>query len=470
MHPIKDQIDFVILTYTLVLYGSYLLLTIVAAFSLKSYFMEQKHLDYDQLLAYPFSPSISVLAPSFNESKTIVFSIKALLSLHYNNFEVIIINDGSTDDSLLKIIHEFELEKVLATNVSLLPTKEVLGIYKSRNSIYRNLIVVDKMNGGKADAMNAGLNISKSEFFVAVDVDCLIAHDALLKLIKPVLMAKEYKVIATGGAIRVANSCVMQDGKIVKVNFPENFWARFQTLEYLRAFLIGRISWSRLNGLMLVSGALGLFDKDVVMTCGGYLRTTVGEDMELIIRMRRYMQHSKIVHRVIYIPDPLCWTEVPVSLKYLGRQRDRWTRGNMDSLFIHRNVFFNPAYGIFGLLTYPFSFFFEWLAPWAELLGIIYFIVLSVIGEINWPMFFLLIAFVYLFSIAISFVSILYEELTFRKYESRRDLINIYLTALLEPFVYHPLSIFWALKGNWSYFMGNRKWGKMERIGFKRNV
>jgi biofilm PGA synthesis N-glycosyltransferase PgaC len=467
IHKLKNIIDALILIYALTIYISYFALTILAAFSLKTYLGQQKFLDHSLLLSSPLSPPISVLAPSYNESKTIHHNIKALLALHYNHFEVIIINDGSTDDSMNKIIEEYELEKSHRVIKNILPCCEIRGVYTSRNKSYNNLIVIDKINGGKADAMNAGLNLAQYDYFVAVDVDCIIENDALLKLIKPVLMAKKYKVIATGGAIRVANSCKMQDGAIVKVNFPTNFWARFQVLEYIRAFIIGRISWSKLNGLMLVSGALGLFDKKVVVGCGGYLTTTVGEDMELIIRMRRYMRDRKIDHRVIYIPDPLCWTEVPNSLKYLGVQRNRWTRGNMDSLIIHRKVFFNPKYGFFGMVTYPFYFFFEWLAPWAEVLGIAYFLVLSGTGEINWPVFFLLFSFVYLFSICISFIGILYEELSFKRYKNKQDLVNMYFTALLEPLIYHPLSLFWAIKGNLAFIKGEKKWGTMKRLGFK---
>ena len=191
--------------------------------------------------------------------------------------------------------------------------------------------------------------------------------------------------------------------------------------------------------------------------------------MELVVRMRRKMFENGIKHRVAYIPDPLCWTEAPTKLGILGRQRDRWTRGNMETLFIHRKMFLNPKYGMLGLLAYPYWFFFEWLAPIIEFLGITYVIILAFTGVVNWTFFMLMITFVYCFAIAFSIWAILYEELTFQKYKQAKELIKLILVALIEPIIYHPLGVYWALHGNISYMRGVRQWGNMERIGFKKN-
>ena len=465
---IKIIIDNLIFVYAVIICLSYTLLAVFSASLLYNYMKANSFIDYSLVLTSPFAPTVSIIAASFNESRTIIDNIRALIAIHYNNFEVIIVNDGSTDDTMGKIIKVFEMEMVdFAINYRL-DTQPIRGIYKSKNRSYSNLIIVDKENGGKADALNAGVNISDKEYFVAIDVDCIIQPDALQKLAKPILESTDEKVIATGGVIRVANSCIFQDGNMTEVNLPRNIWARFQVLEYTRAFLMGRMAWSKLNGLLIISGALGMFDRELVIMCGGYLVNTVGEDMELVVRMRRKMFENGVKHRVAYIPDPLCWTEVPTNLKMLMRQRDRWTRGNMETLFIHRKIFFNPKFGKLGLLAYPYWFFFEWLAPIIEFLGISYVLILALAGVVNWTFFLLMIIFVYCFAIAFSTWSILYEELTFQKYKNKTELVKLLLTALIEPIIYHPLGVYSALHGNISYMRGVRQWGKMERVGFRK--
>lgn len=422
--------------------------------------------DYSILLSSPFAPGISVLAPAFNESKTIIDNIKALLAIQYSNFEVIIINDGSKDDSLEKVIREYELEKVDYVVNYRISTKPVRGIYRSRNRAYHFLTVIDKENGGKADSLNAGINISRHDLFVAIDVDSVIIPDALPKLVKPFLQTEHERVIATGGAVRVANSCHLENGHLIKIEVPKNIWAQFQVVEYARAFLIGRIAWSKVNGLMLISGALGLFDKDIVIKCGGYNHNTVGEDMELVVRMRKYAYEHKIPHRVEYIPDPLCWTEVPSSLKILKRQRNRWTRGNMDTLYFHKDIFLNKKYGIMGLVSYPYYLLFEWLTPILEAIGLFYIVYMIIIGQINWPFLGLMSAFVYLFSVALTCNALLFEEITFHRYDKMRQILHLFIIPLLEPFIFHPLTVYWAIQGNISYLKGEKGWGNMERTGF----
>jgi len=274
----------------------YLLLGVISMFQLIDHRRANRNTDYSTLLSSPFAPGISVLAPAFNESRTIVDNIKALFSIHYNNFEIIVVNDGSTDNTLETIISEFELEKVDYALYASIPTQKIKGVYRSSNRAYSFLTVIDKENGGKADALNAGINISQYPYFISIDVDCVIVPDALLRLVKPFLGYSSKKVVATGGVIRIANSCKIENGQIMQVNVPEKLLGRFQVIEYLRSFLMGRMAWSKLNGLLLISGALGMFDKEVVIQCGGYNSHTVGEDMELVVRMRRYLYEHGIKH------------------------------------------------------------------------------------------------------------------------------------------------------------------------------
>jgi hypothetical protein len=407
-----------------------------------------------------------VLAPAFNEGNTIIENIRSLMSIHYDYFEVVIINDGSTDDSLEKIIDHYKLEKVNYLVNYVIPTKPIRGIYKSTNKAYSKLTVIDKENGGKADSLNAGINICNKKYFAAIDVDCILEEDALLKMIKPFLEHSERRVIASGGVIRIANSCKVKDGKVVEINLPKNIIARFQVLEYTRAFLMGRMAWSRLNGLLLISGAFGIFDREIVIKAGGYDSNTVGEDMELVVRMRRYMVEHDLKYRIVYIPDPLCWTEVPENLRVLSRQRTRWTRGTMETLYKHKSLLFNRKYGNLGMLSHPYWFFFEWLAPIVEFFGIFYFILVIMMGDPNWSFFMLLIGFTYLFSVAYSTWALVFEEFTFARYRRKRDVFRLMIISLFEPIFFHPVNVWFALKGNFQYLIGNISWGKMEKKGF----
>jgi len=458
-----------IIVITIFIFGSYAALALFSAAAMLRYMRKNSFVDYRVLLSSPLAPSISVIAPAFNEGKTIVDNIRSLLSLHYNDFEVIIINDGSTDDSLEKVIKAYDLEPVKILYEEKLKTKPVKAVYKSRNKAFSKLMFIDKENGGKADALNAGINLTQKEYISAIDVDSILIEDALLIMAKPFLEGKGDKIIASGGVIRIANSCKIEDGRITDIRLPKRFLPRIQVLEYTRAFLMGRMAWSKLNGLLLISGAFGMFNRDVVINCGGYNTDLVGEDMELIVRMRRYMAEHKEKYRVIYIPDPLCWTEAPSTLKVLTRQRDRWTRGTMESLFKHFKLFFNPKYKTLGLLGHPYWFFLEWLAPIIEFIGIVYFIIIAILGYPNWPFFFLLLATVYLFAVTLSFWAVLFEELSFHRYKRRREVVKMLLTSLLEPIFFHPVVLFSTLRGNFKFFTGEKTWGKMERQGFKED-
>ena len=454
---------------TSLIFTTYLILTIFSAITLRKYLRKNSYVDYNSIVASPLAPSLSVIAPAYNESETIIDNIRTLLSLYYNNYEVIIVNDGSKDDSLEKIIASYELEKVNYYFDYRLPCKRIRGVYKSQNRSFKKLTVIDKSNGGKADSLNAGLNVCRNDLVVSIDADSIMEPDALLKLVKPFMEAKEKKVIGAGGVIRIANSCEISDGHIQKINLPKRFLPRAQVMEYTRAFLMGRMAWSELDGLLLISGALGMFDREIVIKSGGYSTSTVGEDMELVVRIRRYMAESGLDYDVVYIPDPLCWTEVPSSVKVLARQRSRWTRGTMETLVKHRKLFFNRKYGKLGVLGYPYWLAFEYLAPIVEFLGICWFIFLVITNSLNWPFFLLLFGFVYFFAVSLSIWAVLFEEITFHKYEKRRDVMRLVGIAFLEPLFYHPMVMLMTIKGNIDKLFNRNKWGKMERKGFGKN-
>lgn len=465
-----EVFNLLILVFAVFVMFSYIALAVISAIHLRAYLKINRFVNYKALLALDSAPRVSLIAPAYNEGKTIEENVKSLLSINYNNFDVIVVNDGSKDDSIPLLIKAFELVESSMKYSPRISTKEVKAIYTSANPAFSKLIVVDKSNGGKADALNTGINISQNPYIVCIDVDCIMDKDVLLKLAKPYLEQSNKKIIATGGVVRIANSCTIKSGKLVEVKAPENFLARVQVIEYLRAFILGRMAWSKLDGLLIISGAFGMFDRKIAINSGGYDTNTVGEDMELIVRMRRYMVDRGEPYAVQYIPDPLCWTEAPETYKVLGKQRSRWMRGTIETLWTHRKMMFNPKYRTLGLLSYPYWLFAEYYAPLIEVTGIVISIALAVFGIISWKFFFLFLLLVYIFAVMFSMMALYSEEATFKRYETIRDFRKLATVALLEPIFFHPFTVYAALKGNWEKITGNKGWGEMTRTGFDKKT
>ncbi len=463
---IFDFFNYCILLYSLVLLSFYLFIALYAIGGIRHYLRANKFTDYRVLAVSSQSPGMSIIAPAYNEAATVVENVRSLLSIHYNNLEVIIINDGSKDDSLQKMIVEYDLFKIDFFVNNRVATKKVRGVYKSANRVFHKLIVVDKENGGKADALNVGINIASKPYIVCIDVDCILEQDALLKMAKPFLEETGHRVIASGGVVRIANSCLIRDGRLEKVHLPDQFLPRVQTLEYIRAFLLGRMAWSRMNGLLLISGAFGAFDREIVIACGGYNHNTVGEDMELVMRMRRHMEEKKEPYKVTYIPDPLCWTEAPASYKILGRQRNRWTRGTIETLKLHKVMFFNARYGLLGMLSYPYWLFFELLAPIVEFSGIFWLLLSALLGYLNFSVFFAFLGFIMSFGFLYSVFAILMEVMTYNQYKRSKDILRLVMTAILEPFIFHPFVVWSAIMGDIDLLRKKNSWGEMTRQGF----
>ncbi|WNH13773.1 glycosyltransferase family 2 protein [Thalassobellus suaedae] len=453
--------------YAFIAILSYIILSVISGKETIEYLKKNSFVNYKDILSSTMSPSITIIAPAYNESLNVVENVRSLLSNHYVNYSVIIVNDGSKDDSLEKLIKAYDLEKIEYLINDKIKTQPLrAGVFKSKNPAFEKLMVVDKENGGKADALNMGLNISKTKYVACIDVDCLLLEDALQKMIKPFLDETGTKVIAAGGVIRIANSCVIRGGKLIDVNLPKNLLIQSQILEYLRAFLLGRMAWSRLNGLLVISGAFGIFDKEIAIAVGGYDTQTVGEDMEIIVRMRRYMEERNEKYRVSYIPDPLCWTEAPDSYKVFISQRNRWTRGTIETLKKHRKIGFNRKYGSFGLISYPYWLIFERMAPIIEAVGLIYFIILIALREVRWEYALSFLVLSYLFSVCFSIIAIYSEELTFHQYKKRGTGYKLVLLSALEPFVLHPFILYAAIRGNYDYYFNKKKkWGNMVRKG-----
>ena len=467
---ILEVIHYLFFIYSIAAIGSYLLLAAISAVETVEYKRKNSFVNYKEIMSSNISPSISIIAPAYNESLNIVENVRSLLSNHYVNYDVIIVNDGSKDDSLEKLIEVYDLVLVNYLINEQIPTKPLRkGIYKSTNPAFEKLIIVDKENGGKSDALNMGLNISNSKYVACIDVDCLLLEDSLQKMIKPFLEITDRRVIAAGGVIRISNSCVVKDGKLHDVNFPKKLLEQGQILEYIRAFLLGRMAWSRLNGLLVISGAFGLFDKKIAIRVGGYDTKTVGEDMELVVRMRGHMEELKKKYKVAYIPDPLCWTEAPDNYKIFISQRNRWTRGTIETLRRHRKIGFNPKYKALGMLSYPYWFFFERLAPVIEVVGLFYFGILILINLVRWDYSFAFITLAYLFTVFFSLIALVTEELTYHQYKKKGTGFRLLRIAFLEPIVTHPFILYAAIRGNIDYYFNKKKkWGEMTRKGMTK--
>lgn len=477
------------------IYGSIMLLmyALLAILSLRGILRFQRknsYVDYTKMLQSPLAPGISIIAPAFNEGVTIIQNVRSLLTLNYPRFEVIIVNDGSTDDTLEKLINEFQLQVVDFAYNERIKSQPVKRLFKSTNSAYEKLVVIDKVNGkSKADASNAGINAAAYDYFLCTDVDCIIEKDTLLRMIKPFMDEESKKikevgepcpecgyvhvvedstrVIATGATLRLANSCEVDEGVITRVRPPDKWLPRFQEMEYLRAYVLGKMGWSVINCVPNVSGGLGLFDKEIAIKAGGYDSKSFAEDMDIVTRMCTYMIDNKLKYAIRYIPTTQCWTEGPPTMKVFSRQRTRWGRGLAEIITIHRKVIFNPHYKRLGMIVLPYNLLFEFLAPVIEITGIFYYIYQIVTGSINWHNALILLAFVYFYSVMITTLAILWDQITYKHYKTWKEVIGLALMAFLEPFVYHPLIVFFALRGYFHFITGRKhSWGNMQRQGF----
>ena len=464
-----EYLNIVFLVFSGALFTLYLVMAYLATRNSIHYKNKNSFGDLSKTMASPLAPTITIIAPAYNEGLTIVENVRSLLSLQYVNYEVMVVNDGSKDDTLQKLIEGYDLEKIDKSIDPNIKSKQIRGIYKSTQRSFSKLTVVDKLNGGKSDALNAGIYLSESKYVGCIDVDCLIQPDSLLHVVKSFYQHSEKRVIAVGGVIRVANSCKISGGTLEEIRMPKNWLAKFQLLEYTRSFLLGRMAWGRIDSLLIISGAFGFFDREIALAVGGYDTNTVGEDMEIIFRMRRYMHDIDMPYHVAYIPDPLCWTEVPESLKIFMNQRDRWSRGNLETLRTHKDMFFNPKYGRLGMLSYPYWFFYEWLAPILEFLGLIAVLVFFYLGVLNWDFFIAITVTIYCFSIMFSFYAILWEVYSYNQYPKTRDILTLMLFAILEPIFFHPIIVWSSVRGNYKkLFKIKSGWGSQVRKGFAK--
>jgi cellulose synthase/poly-beta-1,6-N-acetylglucosamine synthase-like glycosyltransferase len=456
-----QSITWFVLCYFVLLNGGYLLLNLMSLRALHRKGQEEVLDDLPRAWS-GLEPPVSILVPAYNEEASIAASVRSMLQLTYSEYEVVVVNDGSKDGTLEVLKREFGLLPFPEAYRRVIPTKEIRAIYRSTR--FPNLRVIDKCNGGKADSLNAGINAARYPLFCGVDADSILQRDSLERVTQPFL--RDPTVVATGGTIRVANGCEVRGGFLTRVGLPRNPWALFQVVEYLRAFLFGRLGWSAVNGMLIISGAFGVFRKDAVVSVGGYRPDTIGEDMELIVRLHRLLRARRQPYRIEFGPAPGCWTEAPEDFKTLKNQRIRWQRGLAESLTANWGLMFSRNGGVPGWLAFPFMLLFEWLGPVVEVGGYLFMLVSFFAGAISWQAFSTFMFVAIGLGILLSASGLLLEEMSFHIYPRGKQLLALGLVVLIENLGYRQLNTWWRLTGLFRWAMQKEaSWGTMTRKG-----
>ncbi len=457
-----NMFNVVIVSYFFMANGIYTLLMLL---SLGSVWLHNRRLTYqglDELRESAVTPPATILVPAWNEQAVIVESVRSIMRTDYPALEVIVIDDGSTDDSMERLIAAFRLVKMDLIYRPRLATRAVKGFYM--NPRIPNLLVISKENGGKPDALNVGINMCRTPYFCTLDADCILERDALLRLMRPILRSPE-NTVASGGIVRILNGCEVKDGKVVSVGLPKTAVERFQVVEYLRSFLFGRTGWDLLGGTLIVSGAFAVFHRETVLETGGFLHDTVTEDMDLIVQIHRWAAHHKRKIKMVFTSDPVCWTECPAKIKMLGRQRRRWQMGLCQTLWKSSEMLFNGKYGVIGMVSFPFHLYVEALGSVVEFLGYFMVPLALLFGMVPVPLAVLFVLLSLVYGSFLSVGSVLLEELTYRRYPGFRDLLILLIYAVLENVGYRQVVLLYRVQGVLRFITGFRSWEKVTHVG-----
>lgn len=452
----------IIVSYFFLANGGY---TVLMTLSLASVWIYNRRLSYqgfDDIRASAVTPPVTIIMPAWNEEDVIVESVRSVLKTDYPYFEVVVVDDGSTDETLSRLIQSLELVKMDLIYRGRLPTEPLKGFYM--NPAIPNLVVLSKENGGKPDALNAGINMCRTPYFCSLDADCILERDALLRLMRPIVR-DPLNIVASGGIVRILNGCEVQNGQVREVGLPDSHLERFQVVEYLRSFLFGRTGWDLLRGTVIVSGAFAIFHRETAIEAGGFTDQTVSEDMELIVRLHRWAVANDRRIKMRFISDPVCWTECPSTRQDLARQRRRWQLGLYQTLWMNSEMLFNRKYGRVGWLGYPFHLYVEAFGAPVEFLGYLV-IPLALMFKVVPPQLFLLFVLLALaYGGFLSVGAVLLEELTYRRYPRYRDLMVLLLYALVENVGFRQMVLWYRVQGFWRFLTGFREWEKVVHRG-----
>ncbi|MCX7974896.1 MAG: glycosyltransferase [Candidatus Aminicenantes bacterium] len=459
-------INYLVGFYYVIINSIYSILLFSSLIGVIKHLKRIKYSAFKELLFSPEAPPVSILVPAYNESEVILRTVNSVLALRYPLYEVIIINDGSTDGTLEKLINYYHLRKIDYVYRPFIKTAPIRGLYY--NPHLPHLVLVDKVKSGKADSLNCGLNISRFPYICTVDADSILESEALLRLMAQVVESVD-PVIACGGVVRVLNGLKLKNASTLEIELPRKPIVLFQIVEYLRAFLFGRVGWDMANSILILSGTFSLFHRSAVLAAGGYNVRHVSEDMELVLKLHCWARENKKRYRIKFISDPVCWSEVPETWTMLGRQRRRWHLGLIQNLFDHRKMLFNPKYGHLGLVVMPYYLFFEMLGPIVELLGYIFVPLSFIFGLLSFKFFFLFLILAIFYGIFLSTTSIFLEEITYKRYPKWKHLFKLLIFGALENFGYRQINAFWRCQAWLRFLMGEKRWEYVEKKNNQNN-
>ena len=461
-YHIMNMFNVLIVAYFFLANGIYTFLMIL---SLVSVWLHNRRLTYqglDELRESVVTPPATIIMPAWNEQDIIVQSVSSILKTDYPNLEVVVVDDGSDDETLVRLVNAFRLVEMDLIYRPRLPTRPVRGFYM--NPRIPNLLVISKENGGKPDALNVGINTCRTPYFCTLDSDCLLERDALLRLMQPIIRSPQ-NTVASGGIVRILNGCEVKEGQVVKVGLPAGRVERFQVVEYLRSFLFGRTGWNLLGGTLIVSGAFAVFHRETVIDAGGFKHDTVTEDMDLIVQIHHWAIHKRRKIKMNFTSDPVCWTECPASLANLSKQRRRWQMGLFQTLWKYSEMLFNRKYGVIGMLSYPFQLYIEGFGAAVEFLGYFMVPMALMLGIVPPTLFVLFVVLGLVYGSFLSVGAVLLEELTYRRYPSFKDLSTLLGYAVIENIGYRQVVLYYRFQGLVNFLRGFRGWEKVVHVG-----
>ena len=457
LRTILDGINSFFLIY-LIGYSTFLLITVIVG-SVELYTRRQQESMKSSFSRDYFIP-ISIIIPAYNEEITVVDTVRSLLSLDYRLYEIVIVDDGSKDQTAQKLIDAFSMKQVHRPIRRVVPCRRDQFVYEA--TVDRiSITLVRKENGGKADAINMGINTCRFPWFICMDADSALQRDSLSRIVRPIL--EQENVVAVGGVVRPSNGVELKNGRIVSYHIPKNLLAAMQVMEYDRSFLASRILFDKFNGSLIISGAFGLFRKDLVIEAGGYDHSTLGEDMELVVKLHEYCLGNNIPYSIRYVPDAVCWSQVPERFRDLCKQRSRWYLGLFQTMWRHKALLSHPSYGVVSVVSYVYFVVYELLSPFFELLGLATTTISYILGLLN-PPFMVMLFFIYTVYGSILTLSCFFARIhTGDMRVTFQDSCKALLMSFLEICGLHWLMNYVRITAFWGYRKKKMSWGRIER-------
>lgn len=404
---------------------------------------------------------VSILVPAYNEESTVADCIESLAHQDYPDYEIIVIDDGSSDNTSSVVVDRFNLKKVARPIRRLVKCKKEESIYEGVINNKIKITLVKKENGGKADALNMGINISNYPLFISLDADSILQKDSLTNIVMPYM--EDDTTVAVGGNIKVSNSVVLDNGEVAKILTPKNLFVIFQTIEYFRVFLTTRVWFNKFNGNLIISGAFGLFKKSAAINVGGYDTDTIGEDMDLVVKLHSFYRKNKLPYSIKYSHKAICWSQVPENYKDLKGQRRRWHIGLITSLYTHKYILLNPKYGLVGVFSFLYFAIFEMLSCIVDVFGLAVIVFSYFLGFLNIDFLFTFLIVYIGYGIVISVASIILERYSFKNTLNFKSIFVYTIFSVLESFGYRQLCGWFRLSGFFGYKKRKHQWSKISR-------